>query len=610
MIYTDLVIFGVNGQRENLPTNRAYSVISTQNKHGFGSLTFKIRLPFAKISQYLGNPQVLNVQCKRGKYIFDGRLEDISLQRGDCVFTALGYWRAFSDVLYNALWSNANIKDWFTLSKDYNIAVLGNRTPEKYAIDYDNRIFVGLVKNNTYTNVADICGISYRIPSSSARNIIGIQFNLEMKLPVNWLVQLLTWASDYSTAALANTFTGNAGVQTYAVALNLNAIAVGNPAISFDVINNTGANYNMAGETGTFYMKVTDVRLVSTDSTTSRWINTTLTAARAAGASVSAQVATSANMYVGQKLVIDSGLGPVLSEIVTVLTIPDATHFTATFVNNHANGAQVSAVTCYPDQIISDLIVTTRIANPTQLSASTALIAQSSFDLLNEVYTDASMADIIDYLCSIGDGTQVYEAGVYDNKQLYYRPRSSIARQWYIDYSDPEIKTSIHQMYNSVYAKYQDLLKTDIRSVAATDTTSISRYGLTRQQVADIQTTNPTLATKKRDLTLANLKTIVPQATIKVKQILTTPNTNGLITDPRVGDYITIINMTAIATGSTLDRIRTFRIVETSLDFDKAVLSITPEFSLPSVEYQLANLLTYVSRLAVTPTKNLDRRQT
>ena len=86
---------------------------------------------------------------------------------------------------------------------------------------------------------------------------------------------------------------------------------------------------------------------------------TTLSAPVLAGSSVVAQVPTTANLYVGAQLVIDSGVN---QEIVTVLSVgvtssPPGPEFTAAFTLPHAAGVMVAGAT-FPLQAATDPLYT------------------------------------------------------------------------------------------------------------------------------------------------------------------------------------------------------------------------------------------------------------
>ena len=81
-----------------------------------------------------------------------------------------------------------------------------------------------------------------------------------------------------------------------------------------------------------------------------------LTAPIVAGVGVSAPVSSTYAMYPGAQLIIEVP-GNAAQEVVTISTVPDQTHFTATFANNHAAAAPAWGAT-FPTQQATDPIFT------------------------------------------------------------------------------------------------------------------------------------------------------------------------------------------------------------------------------------------------------------
>jgi prepilin-type N-terminal cleavage/methylation domain-containing protein len=127
----------------------------------------------------------------------------------------------------------------------------------------------------------------------------------------------------------------------------------------------------------------------------------TVTASLGAG-SASAQpltVSSTAGMFVGQKLVVDAGcfdttVTPCISreETVTVLTVPDATSFTAIFANGHAIGAPVQARGVFATGVIPSAATPSSYPN-----GSTGDILK----LYGDINADGNMV-YVEYTCEYG----------------------------------------------------------------------------------------------------------------------------------------------------------------------------------------------------------------
>jgi hypothetical protein len=260
------------------------------------------------------------------------------------------------------------------------------------------------------------------------------------------------------------------------------------------IYNATGANYTYTGESGANYLQVTSLRWVSS---TTNQINTSLTANRAAGVNVTATVGSTAGMYVGQTLYIGA------AEAVTVLSIGSSTQFNATFTASHLVAAAVRAFVIYADEIAKHLASVTNFANATQLSSTTALIQSPALDLLNESYEDQYPEDVLDYLTGLGDSaSRTWEWGVYEDRLLYFRPRGSAGRTWYIDAPSLDIERTLDTLHNSVYAVYK-VNGVTVRGAVNGDSGSITRYGVTRQLALSVNTNSSIQAAAQRDAALS-----------------------------------------------------------------------------------------------------------
>lgn len=585
MIISDLTIKTPAGLRVDLPTHRASNIVVQNTKHGFGKISFDLPLSPAQLVILYGNPQVLDITLKHAGYVFNGRLEDIQIQNDHVTLTALGYWRSLNDVKYSAMWSVTILKEFTQHWLGATDQPTANR---KFNIDVSNGVItIGLIKNTVY-GANEFGLLWYQIPHGSNRQITAIQadFSANISANVTLRIQRLNITSTFPFFAFQSNIASRAGigaVDNYNYVGSFTGADI--VAVGFEIT--TGHLY--AGETGAEYVKITNLRLVSD---ASRQINTTLSAVRTGGTAVTVTVVTTANMYIGQRVFLQGG-GK--NESTVILTIPSSTTFTADInnapVGGYPIGTLVLAYYLNPDQIVSGLVTYVNGLNSTQLASNTGLIQTAAYDLLDEVYEDKYPSDIVEYLCGVGDGTNQFEAGVYENKQVYYRIRNSTARTWYIDYEDPNIRTSLDKLFNSYYANYKDYFDRDLRTATATDTTSVSRYGVTRLNNIDVSTPNVTLANKQRDLAVSANKTILPQADVVVSKIWVNASVMGRLEDVRPGDYIIVMSLPPVVYGTGLDLLRTFRVVETSLAVDTAQLTITPEVLLPSLVRQVAQLL-------------------
>lgn len=509
--------------------------------------------------------------------IHEGRLEDVEIVTDGIKLSAFGYARALGDAPYTALWSVSGVSGWLPITT----SDVATRTPERYQMDTNNRLFMAPQKNATYANTGLVGEFHFTPPNGGSRKIIGLQFDYEMLMPVNWQLIASSWNTAWTRTNLA-TINATGALQTGSILLQFTADDRVGIALFF---NAAAALY--AGETGANYVKATNIRVVTS---TANWVNTTLTANRAAGTNVTATVGSTANMYVGQRLTINTAGAP--SESVTVLSIGGSNQFNATFVNNYVIGNGVNGFRVVADEIAKDLISTINTLNSTQLSSSTALVQSPGLDLLNESYEDQLPSDILTYLVGLGDNQtppRQWEWGVKEGRQLYFQPQNSASRTWYIDLSDIDINRTIDQIANSVYAVYQDANDRTLRTATASDSLSITRYGLTRRASTAASTTSNTQASVQRDAALADGKDPKPRSGVVLTRVYDGAGARWPLWYVRAGDTVIIRNLPPTLSTS-IDRIRIFRLTRTEYHANDDAIQIEPDVPRPTLEALLARL--------------------
>lgn len=509
-----------------------------------------------------------------GEVLYQGRLEDPSLALGEggaFSFASMGGWAALGDLeeSYTALWSTTDYSQW-------REAKFGGFNPERWELrTNDGRLSLAPRKNEVFDITSQIGGLTIITPppaSGIGRPFVGMQWAYRFIAPANWVASISKYGRDYSGGALVWSLNATGALQTGAIHATF---AIADRLVVYMFYN---GSTTYTGETSAAYLELTQVRVVT--STTNR-VNTTFTAARAAGTNVTATVVTTAGMYAGQHLVIDSSATP--SEVVTVLSIPSTTQFNATFVNGYNSGDTVQAFLVYGDEIAADVASFVNSVNSDQLSASGTL-STMSLDLADLIYEDATPSEALNDLCTkSGDGT-VWETGV-DSGVLYLRPRGQLARAWLIDVDTIALTTSLADVINSAYAVYESVSGETVRSAVGADTTSIATAGITRRRSVSAKASSATQATAERDALLADKATPGARATL--------PNITALYdlygnrwplweANAGRGDTITIRNI-APEVASGLEARLTFRLSRTTYDRESDTLTVELEAPRPGL---------------------------
>lgn len=172
--------------------------------------------------------------------------------------------------------------------------------------------------------------------------------------------------------------------------------------------------------------------------------------------------------------------------------------------------------------IVNAALSAARAVNPAMLSADTVGISTTTDDQERALYEDVPMTRMLTELADRGDGSQVYEVGVDENRRLFYRPRWSLAKTYYADIARLEVQADTEDLFNSAYAVYRDDSGRKMRTSTTTDAVSVARYGVTRRLVVSAEfTTSSTTAGNERDAALATTKGVAPRVAIEVDQMTT-----------------------------------------------------------------------------------------
>lgn len=553
-------------------SNRIKSCHVRSGAHGWETCEAELDLPFYEAFLYYQQLGALKVRVVWGGYkLFEGRLEDptqFANIKSGLKIHAFGSWTALNDTTYIALWSDSKVDQW----REVLATELANRAPKMYKIDFNNRIFIALTKNALYRNANDIASVTVATPNGSSRTIVGISFAATINLPLNWTFEIRTLNDDFSTPASITTFTGTGASVARAFYLTF----TGQNRLEFAVYNGTGGNYTNASEDGVFALEITQMRVVTS---TTNAINTTLSAGRAAGTNVTATVVSTTRMFVGQKLVMKSSGNP--SEIVTVLSIGSATQFNATFVGSYANGDAVQAHVIYADEVIKDCVSVVNALNSTQLSSDTSAIQSQALDLDQLIIEDQTPTTVINNMLAKSDNQTIprqWVAMIYDDQRLIVRPKGS-GTAWYVDVASLEVVRTLTNLYNSVYAVYNDASnKRKLRTAVSSDAASIAKFDVTRKTSTTVNTGDSIQAGKVRDALLQNQLDPIPRAKITIEHIYDKLGNPYPLFFIRADDTLTLRNLPPILT-ATYDRIRT--LVITHVDYDAMARSVTLELEIP-----------------------------
>lgn len=556
-------------------STRARRCPITQGRRGFQALGLDIALTQAEAYRAYEWPKPLHVIKALGsQLLFEGRLEDPAIGAGGLEGTAIGYSSAVGDAPYTTLWSASGVQNWRPVTT-IDSAI---HRPERWQQDTDNRLYSAMQKNASYGWQIDMGGQMFLPPYGGNRNIVGLSLDYAIFLPANWTFEVLAAGEGLVGAGVIFTNVGTGVLQTGSI----NIVGFSNALVYYRIYNNTGGAVVFAGENGTNYVQLTNVRLVST---TANRISTTLTANRNAGTNVTATVGSTAGMYVGQRLTINSGHAT-LAESVIVLSIGSSTQFNATFTKNHVTTETVTALQVYADEIVKDIRAGVTSLNSGQLAASDALIQSPGVDLLNEVYEDADAPQILDRLASLGDNQtppRRWRWFVNERRMLQFRPETDLSRTWYVDVT-PDTERSLKNLFNSAYGVYEEAGGRTLRTAVSSNAASVTRHGITRRAAVKAQTTSSTQAGIHRDAYIEDHKNPTTRASIPIPQVFDAYGQWHPKYEVRPGDVL-VFRLLPPTLLTTVTNISRMRIGQTTYDPITDSLTCEPDAPAASLEF-------------------------
>lgn len=229
--------------------------------------------------------------------------------------------------------------------------------------------------------------------------------------------------------------------------------------------------------------------------------------------------------------------------------------------------------------IASDLVSFVNGINSSQLSAVTSRIEVTPTDLQDELYEDALPADILDRLALLHD----YEAGVWEDRVLHFRPEGSAGRDWYVDVTKiMDLERDLDKLQNSAYAVYRNGRNETQRTAVADDVPSQNLASLIRRGYVNVQTTSSSEAQTHRDTFLADRKDFIVRATIEFERLYDAQGVEHPLHAVRQGDTLTMRNLPPTLSVD-IDNIRSFIVGEAEVRPFAREASVTPREAVPTL---------------------------
>lgn len=247
-----------------LPWHRATQATMETDEHGCAALSVTLPLSVRRALPLVSDGMGLDLACYAGgKAIWRGRVEEpglhLSADGSELTLTAYGYQQAFDDIPYTALWSDRSYDGWRVVqSTDPGVGV-GSAAPERYSIDNQGRLFIGLTKNASYGAFAHQGRLRYDVPRGSTRSIMTMAADYALLAPTGWKADIYGYdASGTYLGGTPWTLTATGSLQTGTLMAALPALTA---TVVVALYTPTTTTY--AGETGASFLRLLNVTMMT-----------------------------------------------------------------------------------------------------------------------------------------------------------------------------------------------------------------------------------------------------------------------------------------------------------------------------------------------------------
>lgn len=228
------------------------------NEHGNSALSVTVPRALTEAFRlYAATGDLWVVASAGGRPEWIGLLDEPALWVDDdsgVTVRALGRWAALDDLLYTSFGSSTRVDDWRPVTaQDRSL-----RFPERFNIDTNNRLFIGLKQGQSYTSSV-LGSLGMQGPDGGVQPILGFTADVEHNLPSStWRIRLQRLDGGYGgTLTTVQTITGTGSVATTSISQTWVAAC---DALMIELDYNSGTPTVYAGEDGASYVRLTNIR--------------------------------------------------------------------------------------------------------------------------------------------------------------------------------------------------------------------------------------------------------------------------------------------------------------------------------------------------------------
>lgn len=238
----------------------AVDVTFATGAHGFAELTGMMPMNLYSAFSFYHRRDPLHIEVTDGRQIiYEGRIEDIRIEPGGLFFQAFGYYRALSDLLMSAMYSDTHLVDWFELNEDD----LADASPARFTLDKTNRLYIAPNKDEEF-NDGSPAVFGYRVPTLSTTQIESMLFNYYMNMSSPWTIEIHRCTSEWVSQGVIWSLVGNGSVQSGTDHFETFTPCDG---LLFMLYYN-GSNTVFSGDTGDAFARIANVKIRSVPTST------------------------------------------------------------------------------------------------------------------------------------------------------------------------------------------------------------------------------------------------------------------------------------------------------------------------------------------------------
>jgi hypothetical protein len=240
----------------------ARGVTFTTDDYGFGACSFMVEMDSDQATLWKNSPGAPRCTISDGPFVvWEGQAEKIGTTDGGISVTALGMFREYATLTpIRELWSTTRADDWHIINSDER----ASRSPGKYQMDLNDRLYATLAGDTTYTINVDMATFMLKIPYSGIQDLVQFTFVYDILLPTYFTVKIYSETNLSTGATLEWSLVGNGAAQSGTVALTL---ASDKQQLLVDVVPNTTVAY-AALDPGALHAKLTSLRVWATSGST------------------------------------------------------------------------------------------------------------------------------------------------------------------------------------------------------------------------------------------------------------------------------------------------------------------------------------------------------